>query len=233
MKKTLKTIVLMAIIMIILSIANISNAYSFNAELSKSTDKLDPGTEVKVTLNLSNIDMNTGIQSIKVGKITVGDAFENITSSSFSSTSWMPTYSNGGLVLMSGTPVTNAGNVVTLTLKVKSGNTLTSSTVTFQDIVASAGTSTGDIKIDKRTVTIGAQDDNSNDTPYTPVTNNNDKQNVPANKAKNTISSSKTTAKRILNAGDTTTIIIASVVAIVAIVGCLGFIKYAKNKDIK
>lgn len=248
MKKTLKAIVLMAILTIILSISNISNAFSYNASLNKSTNKLEAGAEVKLTLNLSNIDMDDGILSIKVGNIVVGDAFEAISQSNFTGVNgWAPTYSNGALSISSGTKLTNAGDVVVLTLKVKSGNTAKSSTVKFQNMLASSGTNTGDIKISEVSATIGEENGNDNNSSNPAVS---EKQNTPAtssnkntsanktkntskNTAKNTIQSSKTTAKRILNAGDATTMAIVAVVAIVAIVGCLGFIKYSKNKDIK
>lgn len=240
MKKTLRGIVLITILAIIISIANIANAFSFGGTLT-SNDKLVAGQEVKVTFSLNNIDMGDGIRSIKVGKVSVGSEFEGISSSSFSSSSCTPTYSNGGLVLMAGNPVTANGAVVTLTLKVKDGITAKSAVVKFENIVASSGTNTGDISIGTKTVEIKANssavsgDEDGTTNTITPATTNN--KNTPANTAKkttkNTIQSSKTTAKRILNAGDATTMAIIAVVAVVAIVGCLGFIKYSKNKDIK
>ena len=239
MKKTLRGIVLITILAIIISIANIANAFSFGGTLT-SNDKLVAGQEVKVTFSLNNIDMGDGIRSIKVGKVSVGSEFEGISSSSFSSSSCTPTYSNGGLVLMAGNPVTANGEVVTLTLKVKDGITANSAVVKFENIVASSGTNTGDISIGTKTVTINANssavsgEETATTTPTTPEKNSN--KNTPANTTnttKNTIQSSKTTAKRILNAGDATTMAIIAVVAVVAIVGCLGFIKYSKNKDIK
>ena len=240
MKKTLRGIVLITILAIIISIANIANAFSFGGTLT-SNDKLVAGQEVKVTFSLNNIDMGDGIRSIKVGKVSVGSEFEGISSSSFSSSSCTPTYSNGGLLLMAGNPVTANGEVVTLTLKVKDGITANSAVVKFENIVASSGTNTGDISIGTKTVTINANssavsgEETATTTPTTPEKNSN--KNTPANTTKNTtkntIQSSKTTAKRILNAGDATTMAIIAVVAVVAIVGCLGFIKYSKNKDIK
>lgn len=240
MKRTLKGIVITTILAIIISIANIANAFSFEGKLT-SDGMLVAGQEVKVTFSLNNIDMGDGIRSIKVGKVTAGSEFEGITSSSFSSSSCTPTYSNGGLVLMAGNPVSANGAVVTLTLKVKDGITANSATVKFENIVASSGTNTGDISIGTKTVEIKANssavsgDEDGTTTPTIPATssNKNTSVNTTKNTSKNTIQSSKTTAKRILNAGDATTIAIIAVVAVVAIVGCLGFIKYSKNKDIK
>lgn len=156
MKKTQKVIAIMIVVAIVMGV-NISNAFSFNANLS-SNDKLVAGKEVKITLSLSSINMDEGIRSIKVGKITVGEEFEPVSSTSFSSSTWMPTYSKGGLVLMSGTPVKNEGVAVTLTLKVKPGVTAKSSTIKFENIVASSGLKTGDIAVGTKTITVKAND---------------------------------------------------------------------------
>lgn len=158
MKVTLKTIAIIAIIAIVIGIGNVSSAFSFNANLS-SNDKLVAGQEVKVTLTLSGIDMDDGIRSIKVKNIKVGNEFEAISATNFlGSGTWSPTYSNGGLVLMSGTPIKNDGATVILTLKVKNGITANSSTITFEDVVASSGSNTGDVSVGTKTITIKANE---------------------------------------------------------------------------
>lgn len=162
MKKTLTGMIIMIIMVMIMGAVNVSNAFSFNANLS-SNDKLVAGQEVKVTLSLSDIDMDDGIRSIKVGKITVGEEFEPVSSANFSSSTWMTTYSNGGLILMSGTPIKSDGVAVTLTLKLKSGVTAKSSTVKFENIVASSGSNTGDISAGSQTITIKANDTGTGD----------------------------------------------------------------------
>lgn len=160
MKKTLKGIVMMIIIAMVISISNISSAFSFKANLV-SKDKLIAGKEVKVTLSLSSINMDDGIYSIQIGKITVGNAFEGISQSSFSSNKCMVTYANGGLVLMSSTPIKSSEEVVTLTLKVKKGTNAKSDTVKFENIVASSGSNTGDISAGTKTIKIEAKKTNS------------------------------------------------------------------------
>lgn len=206
-----------------------------------SNDKLVAGQEVKVILSLSAIDMGDGIRSIKVGKVTVGNEFENISSASFSGSTFMPTYSNGGLVLMAGNPVTTDGTAVTLTLKVKEGVTAKSAVVKFENIVASSGTNTGDISIGTKTVTINADSSaNSGSEPGTvtptPATDNkkNDvKNNSSKNNTKNAISSSKTTSKKLPKAGDVASIVVISAISIIAIVAVANLVRYSKNKDIK
>lgn len=160
MKKTLRIIIMMIITIMIIGGTNITNAFSFNAGVS-SDEKLVAGQEVKISLSLSDINMDEGIYSIQVKKIVVGDAFEPISQSNFSSNTCMPTYTNGGLVLMSGTPIKNSGEVVTLTLKVKEGISAKSDTVRFENIVASSGSNTGDISAGTKTITIEANGNNS------------------------------------------------------------------------
>lgn len=241
MKKTIKIISIVTIMAIIIGIVNISNAFSFNASLS-SNDKLVAGQEVKVTLTLRNIDMDDGIRSIKVGKITVGEEFEEISVKSFSSTTWMTTYANGGLVLMSGTPITDEGVAVTLTLKVKQGITAKSSTVSFENIVASSGSNTGDITVDTKTITIEAEGENETPTnpttptdPENPTTPTNpttpnvtDKDQNQSNKTENP--SKEILPSRIPQTGEKEgiTIMVASLMVITVAFGIVSFIKYKK-----
>lgn len=237
MEKTLKIVGIIMIIAILIGMANISNAFSFNASLS-SDDKLVAGQEVKVTLSLSNIDMDDGIRSIKVGKITVGEEFEAIATTSFSSSIWMPTYSNGGLILMSGTPITNAGSAVILTLKVKPGITAKSSTITFENIVASSGSNTGDITVGTKTITIKANETtgSGNDTGTTNTpTKNNTTNNLQggANKAVSNsttkeVTSSKAVPNKLPKTGYTQGIVILTLILIAIVVGIVSFVKYKK-----
>lgn len=244
MKTTVKVVVMMTIIAVIIGITNISNAFSFNASLA-SNEKLVTGQEVKVTLSLSNINMNEGIRSIKVGKITLGEEFEAISSTSFSSSTFSPTYSNGGLILMSGTPVTNAGVAVTLTLKVKPGITTKSSTIKFENIVASSGSNTGDISVGTKTITIKANETtestNKNETGATNTLTNTNTNNTSNTKTetKNSVANvtntttkkatnSNTLPKKLPKAGNTEGFIMISLILVVAVVGIVSFIKYKK-----
>lgn len=242
MKKTIKIISIITIMAIIISIVNISNAFSFNVSVS-SNDKLVAGQEVKVTLTLSNIDMDDGIRSIKVGKITIGEEFEEITAKSFSSTTWMTTYANGGLVLMSGTPITEEGVAVTLTLKVKQGITAKSSAVSFENIVASSGSNTGDITVDTKTITIKAEEkvEGGDQTPTTPTEpekpttptnpitpNITDKEQNQPNKTENP--PKETLPSRIPQTGEkeVITMIVALLMVITVVFGIVSFIKYKR-----
>ena len=238
MKKTIKMIVIMAIVTMIIGISNISKSFSFNANLS-SDNKLVAGQEVKVTLSLSGIDMDDGIRSIGVSKITVGDEFEPISTTSFSSNAFAPTYLNGGLNLISGNPVKDGVAAVTLTLKVKAETTAKSATVKFENIVASSGLKTGDISVGTKTVTIKANepaqsgDEPGTTNPSTPDgTQNNPNKNEQKptnNNSTNKISSLDKTPDRLPKAGyaNIKTIIIPAVLLLI-IAGVVSLIKYKK-----
>lgn len=236
MKKTLKIITVMAVIIVMIGITNVANAFSFNANLS-STDKLEAGKEVKVTLSLNNIDMDKGIYSIQIGKITVGEEFEPISASNFSSNTCAPTYSNGGLILMSGTPITSNGAVVVLTLKVKPGTTAESATVKFENIVASSGSNTGDISVGTKTITIKANEpatsgDQQGETTDPDTNNAQNGTDKPAEKDTSSTTqkgtSSKVAPTKLPKAGNVEGMLVLSLIVIVAIVGTVSFVKYKK-----
>lgn len=239
MKKVVKIILIMTIVAMIIGIVNVSNAFSFNANLS-SNDKLVAGQEVKVTLSLSGIDMDDGIRSIRVSKITVGEEFESVTSANFTSNTFSPTYSNGGLVLMSGNPVTSDVVAVTLTLKVKAGMTANSSTVKFEDIVASAGSNTGNISVGTKTITIKSNEsatsgsepgttDPSTAQPTKPSTQNGTSQSTGKNTDKGTVSATAS-KKELPKTGESESVVVMSLILIVSIVGVLSFVRYKKTK---
>lgn len=235
MKKILKAIVIITIIAIIIGILNISNAFSFNIDLT-SDNKLIEGQEVKVTLTLNNIDMDDGIRSIKVGKVIVGEEFEAISSTNFSSNIWMPTYSNGGLVLMSGTPIKTTGEAVILTLKVKPGITAKSSSITFENIVASSGINTGDISAGTKTIEIKAEETSENinngGTTITPIQINKEPVTTDKNNATNNTKLSTTAIGKLPKAGDSTNIVILAlsiVITLVTLVGLVNYVKYQKK----
>lgn len=232
MKRTIKTIVMMIILTMLIGIVNISNAFSFNANLS-SSDKLVAEQEVKVTLSLSGINMDDGIRSIKIEKITVGEEFETITSTNFTSNTYAPTYSNGGLVLMSGTPIKSDGVAVTLTLKVKAGVSVDSSTIKFENIVASSGSNTGDISVGTKTITIksnGSATSGSEDGTTNPGnTQNGTNQSTEKNTNKGTVLATASN-KALPKTGKSESIVVISLILIVTIAGVLSYMKYKKTK---
>lgn len=238
----LKMFVGILIICITLAISNISRAYSANADLL-SASKLEAGKDVKVTLTIKDIDADDGIRSITIGKVTYDtNVFEPITSSSFvGENGWSATYStsSGKLAIINGNPMTANNSVVTLTLKVKEGITEKSTQVKFENIVvASSSTTTGNIQIGTKTVTVyedknaqsgsegtnqGMNQSGTKANTTTPSSTKNNKN----------ITTSKSTSNKLPKAGDASTIAIVSVAVILAVIAIVGFIKYTKQKDIK
>lgn len=242
MKKILNLKMLMGILVmcIILTISTISKAYSAGGDLTSSS-KLEAGKDVKVTLTIKNIDADDGIRSITVGKINYDtNVFEAITASSFvGENGWSATYSanSGKLAIINGNPMTANNAVVTLTLKAKQAITDESTTIKFENIVvASSSTTTGNISVGTKNVTIYANKDSQSgsETPKTDPTSQ--PSTTPGTSKKNTtknITTSKTKSTKLPKAGDASTIAIASVAVILLIIAIVGFTKYTKQKDIK
>ena len=249
----LKTIASLLVMIMLLTIANISRAYSVGADLTTS-DKLKGGQEVKVTLSFKGIDALDGLRSGSIENIVYDpNIFEEITDDSFEGQNrWSTAYSKGKLVITKSNPMTNDGAVVALTLKVKEGaDTTKPTTVQFNGIVVASGSvatgGTGNITVENQAVEIpidknadsGLDDSKTNSlapTNETPApTQNEAKQNVApkANNTSNKIASSKTTSKKLPKAGDAATIAIMAIVALAIVAGIVGYVKYSKNKDIK
>lgn len=243
----LKTITSLLIILMIVAIANISRAYSVDADLS-SSGKLKGGQEVKVTLSFKAIDALDGLRSGTIDQIVYDkNIFEEITDDSFDGQNkWSTAYSNGKLVITKSNPMTSNAAVATLTLKVKEGVTAESTKVEFKGIVVASGSvatgGTGNIAVTDQQVTIyadkegtsGTEDPKTNTLAGTNETNTS-KTNTAAksNTSTNKITSSKTTSSKLPKAGDAATIAIMAIIAIALLAGVVGYIKYSKNKDIK
>lgn len=137
-------------LVLILGMTNVSNAYSITGELT-SSGNLKAGQQASVTLDFSNIDAADGIMSITVDKIDYDTSvFNTVTSSNFTgSNGWSVSYSttNQILTLTNDQHITADGPVVTLTLTANNVVTKTESKVYFENIVASAGLTTGDIPV--------------------------------------------------------------------------------------
>ena len=192
MKTKLKTLLTVSIMALIVVISTISNAASVGMTLS-SNSKLKAGDTVTVTMSLGNIDAGNGIDTITAELNYDKNVFETVeTSNLIASNSWTPTYasSTNMLTAVKNSKVTKGETVLTITLKVKSTLSVKSTTVTLKDIVVSGGRvqdgGTGDINVNNASVTINADSDAisknentiSNTTTTTNTTTNTTKQNT-------------------------------------------------------
>lgn len=240
MKTKLKTLLTVSIMALILVISTISNAASVGMSLS-SNSKLKAGDTVTVTMSLGNIDAGNGIDTITAELNYDKNVFETLeTSNLIASNSWTPTYasSTNMLTVLKNSKVTKGETVLTITLKVKSTLSVKSTTVTLKDIVVSGGRvqdgGTGDISVNNASVTINADSDAisktentiSNTTTTTNTTTNTTKQNTTLKD--NTVTKKTTLPKTGIEQGGVIAIVV------IAIVGTFSYVLYKKtSKEVK
>ena len=240
MKTKLKTLLTVSIMALIVVISTISNAASVGMTLS-SNSKLKAGDTVTVTMSLGNIDAGNGIDTITAELNYDKNVFETVeTSNLIASNSWTPTYasSTNMLTVLKNSKVTKGETVLTITLKVKSTLSVKSTTVTLKDIVVSGGRvqdgGTGDISVNNASVTINADSDAisknentiSNTTTTTNTTTNTTKQNTTLKD--NTVTKKTTLPKTGIEQGGVIAIVV------IAIVGTFSYVLYKKtSKEVK
>lgn len=244
MKTKLKTLITVSIMALIVVISTISNAASVGMSLS-SNSKLKAGDTVTVTMSLGNIDAGNGIDTITAELNYDKNVFETVETSSFiANNSWTPTYasSTNMLTVLKNSKVTKGETVLSITLKVKSTLSVSSTTVTLKDIVVSGGRvqdgGTGDISVNNASVTINADADAisknentiSNTTTVTNTTNtsktNTTKQNTTL--TDNTVTKKTTLPKTGIEQGGVIAIVV------IAIVGVFSYVLYKKtSKEVK
>lgn len=240
MKIKLKTLITVSIMALIVVISTISNAASVGMSLS-SNSKLKAGDTVTVTMSLGNIDAGNGIDTITAELNYDKNVFETVeTSNLIASKSWTPTYasSTNMLTVLKNSKVTKGETVLTITLKVKSTLSVKSTTVTLKDIVVSGGRvqdgGTGDISVNNASVKINADSDAisknentiSNTTTTTNTTTNTTKQNTTLKD--NTVTKKTTLPKTGIEQGGVIAIVV------IAIVGTFSYVLYKKtSKEVK
>lgn len=233
--KSLMMIAIIAIMLTISTIANASTGDSVGMSLT-SNSKLKEGDTVTVNVNLTSINAGNGIDTI-TGELSYDtNVFETLSTSSFTaSNEWTPSYasSTNMLTVLKNSKVKSPETVLTITLKVKNTISVNSTTITLKNIVVSGGREvdggTGDIKVNNASVTLSKAQEPASSTEEptnTPAPQNTVKQ--------NSISKDNTTTK-------TTTLpktgleqygVIAIVV--VAIIGIFSYGLYKKiEKDVK
>lgn len=240
MKTKLKTLLTVSVMALIVVISTISNAASVGMSLS-SNSKLKAGDTVTVTMSLGNIDAGNGIDTITAELNYDKNVFETLETSSFvASNSWTSTYasSTNMLTVLKNSKVTKGETVLTITLKVKSTISVKSTTVTLKDIVVSGGRvqdgGTGDINVNNASVTINADSDAisknentiSNTTTTTNTTTNTTKQNTTLKD--NTVTKKTTLPKTGIGQSGVIAIVV------IAIVGTFSYVLYKKtSKEVK
>ncbi len=242
MRRTIKTIALFLIFMIFL-MPLYAQADSFTFNVTADKTQVDPGEEVVITLNLSDIDAGElGINTVEATLSYDTNVFEEVTQEDFQSlNNWSLTY-NGedteqkgkilGVIIASG--VTEDQTIGTITLKVKEGVEYQNTTVSFTGIATNNGT---DI-INETDKTINLEIGTAPAEPEEPNEDNNNEINIGntvdddnSNTTTNTPTSDNTQSpNRLPQTGTAMFFMIAFVIIVLGILTFVGYNRY-KNID--
>ena len=163
MKKTRKIFVGIIAFLLVLSL---SFVYASNFSFTLSSDKttLKPGDTVKISLNISDIDVGeSGINTIEAVLDYDEEVFEQVIPTNFAGqNNWSITYNNEegenkgkfvAVIVQEG--VTSDQTIGTLTLKVKEKIEDISTKVTFKDIKTNDGTD--EVTVQNQTITLNVE----------------------------------------------------------------------------
>lgn len=245
MKTKLKSTLIIILLITMIILTGKVNAASVSMALG-SQSTLKEGDVVVVTLSISSVDAGDGVDSILATLDYDKDVFEEVTDENFEGKNkWnVNTYSTDSqrFTVSKSSKVKAAGDVLTISLKVKNSISKESTVVTLKNITTSGGGvdmgGTGDINVQNTSVTIKKQattpteptkpstttNETSTNTIKQPTTTNTVGQiNVNNNNKKDTASG------KIPQTGENTIGIIAGI-SIVAIISIVAFVKY---RDLK
>lgn len=250
MKKSTKIISIMISLVIILSIAGVSNAFSasFKAE---SSSKLEAGKTVEVRLKIDNIDAGNGINAIGITLDYNKNVFDQVTRNSIeTSNDWYIggfATDTGIFTILRDENVKTSSEILKITLRVKETANVNSTDITFKNISASGGDvasgGTGDIIIPETKVTIGKKIDIENPPTTNTVANEvtNEVANITTNTTTNTVTNTTTNTTNTNKVTNTTgtgsssgklpqtgenDIIMVIGILLVAVVAIVAFVKY-------
>lgn len=154
MKRNSKIVLSIILLVSILTITGIVNAFSVSMKL-ESSSKLKVGDIVEVTLKISNIDAGNGIDAISGTLEYDKNVFDEVTQESFVGiNSWnigMYDTTSKIFTVLRGSKVNTIGDVLKVSLRVKSVTGIEDTTIKINEISASGGAvsdgGTGDIEI--------------------------------------------------------------------------------------
>lgn len=203
---TLLTILTVMALMIGKSFA----AGSYSASLTPNNSKVSKGSEVKVTLKLSGISVEGGINGV-VGTLKFDTDILTLSESDVKGLNgWTVTYNedNKKLEIDSAEAITSDKEIATFTFKVKDNTTATNAAIQLVSISAANSTLDDPVTISdiSTNITIGTSitggnnnNNNNNNTPSND-TNNNTNNNTSRNQTNNTTSRNSVSNNSITNA---------------------------------
>lgn len=226
---------ILTIILLIVCISIPVNAYSATASLT-TTSKLTAGDTVTVNFNLSNLDVGSGIDALEAKLEYDKSILETSEDQIVGANSWKVQGYNADtnkFTALRNNLFTTAGNVITITFKVKSGISATSTKVSLTGIVVSGGTETSDIPVESASVTIEASTTNTDQTPTPTPTPSPTPLPTTTTKENTAVKDNTKTKNTALPKAGVNSIIVLVIVA-VAIIAMFSYIIYKRiAKDVK
>ena len=241
MRRTIKIVAIIMIFMIFLMPIYVqADSFKFNAISDKT--QVQPGEEVVITLNLSDIDAGElGINTVEATLSYDTNIFEEVTQEDFKSlNNWSLTY-NGekkkqkgkilGVIIASG--VTEDQTIGTITLKVKEGVEYQTTTINLTNIATNNGTDIINEEDKSISLEIGTAPEEEN--PDSNIDDSNiiinDNADEDTNTTINTPSSDNTQSpNKLPQTGTAMFVIIVFVIITLAVLTVIGYNRY-KNID--
>lgn len=159
-KINVKILALLTILMVVISITNVVNAYSVGVEMTADKN-LVAGTEIAVSVKIKNLNIGNGIDAF-LGTFNYDtNVFEGLTTSSLVATNgWNPVFnpSTNIFSLLNNSKVNTASTILVAKFKVKNSISVSSTDIKLTNITVSGGAvvdgGTGDIDVSNATLTI-------------------------------------------------------------------------------
>lgn len=231
---TLLTVLVMMFVMVSKSFA----AGSYSASLTPNNSKVSKGSEVKVTLKLSGISVDGGINALTATLKYDSDVLSLSKSDVKGMNDWSVTYNedNNKLAIDSGEPITADTEIATFTFKVNDSTSATTAAIQLVSISAGNSSISEEVKISDITTNISigtsiSPSTSPSESPSeSPVENktNSVSNNTTANTAsENKVSNSTTTKNEAMPYTGAENYVLPLMLALV-VLGIISFVNYKK-----
>ena len=227
---TLLTVLVVMFLMIGKSFA----AGSYSASLTPNNSKTSKGSEVKVTLKLSGISVDGGINALTATLIYDSDVLSLKKSDVKGMNDWSVTYNedNNKLAIDSGEPVTEDTEIATFTFKVNDSTSATTAAIQLVSIAAGNSSISEEVKISDITtnISIGTSINPStspSESPSTSPVENTTNRVVNNTPSENKTSNSTTTKNEAMPYTGAENYVLPLMLALV-VLGIVSFVNYKK-----
>lgn len=227
---TLLTVLVVMFLMLGKSFA----AGSYSASLTPNNSKISKGSEVKVTLKLSGISVDGGINALTATLKYDSDVLSLKKSDVKGMNDWSVTYNedNNKLAIDSGEPVTEDTEIATFTFKVNDSTSATTAAIQLVSIAAGNSSISEEVKISDITtnISIGTSINPStspSESPSTSPVDNTANRVVNNTPSENKTSNSTTTKNEAMPYTGAENYVLPLMLALV-VLGIVSFVNYKK-----